>query len=623
MEVYVKGKRIRLNPTHSIGKGGEADVYDVGNNLALKVYKPPSHPDFQGCPEEKQAARFRIDEHQQKLPAFPKSLPSRVVTPQNLATSSNGGKIVGYTMEYLKGFEVLLRYAERRFRQAGISNETVIKIFRDLLKTVDQTHRAGVVIGDFNDLNILVRDAEAYLIDADSFQFDKFFCRLFTEKFVDPILCDPAAKRLMLNKPHNPDSDWYSYAVMLMQCLLFVDPYGGVYRPKDKAKRLPHPARPLHRITVFNPEVRYPKPATHYQVLPDDLLQHFYQVFEKDWRGQFPDKLLENLRWTSCTNCGVEHARGVCPNCAEAAPAIVKEVTTIRGQITATRFFQTPGLVLFATTENGLLRWIYYERGQFKREDGSMIVAGKLNPGMRFRICGNRSMVAQKSLVLTFKPSQDQPERLAVDSYRTLPVFDANERGRYWLNNGQLLRDGQFGPEYMGDVLSGQTLFWIGPQFGFGFYHAANLQVGFVFDARRRGLNDTVKLPKIPGQLIDATCYFCHDRVWFFVAAQEKGITVNRCLVLKADGSVIAQAQAEQGDDTWLGTLRGKCAAGKFLLAATDDGLVRVEPDCGQIVKTREFPDTEPFVDAGCHLFLGKDGIYVVSRREISMLKIR
>ena len=55
---------------------------------------------------------------------------------------------------------------------------------------------------------------------------------------------------------------------MLMQCLLFVGPYGGVYRPKDPAHRV-REARPVHRMTIFHPEVQYPKPAIPYGTLPE------------------------------------------------------------------------------------------------------------------------------------------------------------------------------------------------------------------------------------------------------------------------------------------------------------------------------------------------------------------
>ena len=125
-------------------------------------------------------------------------------------------------------------------------------------------HALGVVIGDFNDLNVLVKDEQAYLIDADSFQFGGFLCRVFPERFVDPLSCDPQERRPLLCKPFSTDSDWHAFAVMVMQTLLSVGPYGGVYRPKSTSARVPEYARPLRRITVFHPEVLYPKPAAPY-----------------------------------------------------------------------------------------------------------------------------------------------------------------------------------------------------------------------------------------------------------------------------------------------------------------------------------------------------------------------
>jgi hypothetical protein len=92
--------------------------------------------------------------------------------------------------------------------------------------------------------------------------------------------------------------------------------------------------------------------------------------------------------------------------------------------------------------------------------------------------------------------------------------------------------------------------------------------------------------------------------------------------VIQPDSAVIATAQAERGDGSWLGTLRGKCAAGSFLLVATDDGIVRVEPHQGQILLTKEFPDTEPFVDSSCHLFVNQEGLHVIGRQEIRLLKV-
>ena len=232
-EIYLRGKKIRLNPKKSIGKGGEADVFDIGNGLAVKIFKPPDHPDFFGDPEEKKFAAGRIKEHQQKLPQFPRNLPPGVITPQELAYDAAQRLIVGYAMKYVTGADPLIRYSERSFREKGVSNEKMLVILRNLCKLVPAVHQTQAVIGDFNDLNVLVRDEQIFLIDADSFQFGKFPCRTFTDRFVDPLLCDPRGRQLMLIKPHNFKSDWYAFTIMLMQSLLFVGPYGGVYRPKD------------------------------------------------------------------------------------------------------------------------------------------------------------------------------------------------------------------------------------------------------------------------------------------------------------------------------------------------------------------------------------------------------
>ena len=121
MHVFVNGKRLRLKPQQAIGKGGEADVFTIGNGQVLKLFKPPSHPDYTGQPHEQQQAEARLAEHQAKLPAFPGHVPSRVVRPEALVTDRSGRTILGYTMRFLHGATVLMRYAERSFRQAGVT----------------------------------------------------------------------------------------------------------------------------------------------------------------------------------------------------------------------------------------------------------------------------------------------------------------------------------------------------------------------------------------------------------------------------------------------------------------------------------------------------------------------
>ncbi|MEM9543879.1 MAG: hypothetical protein AAGA60_30900 [Cyanobacteria bacterium P01_E01_bin.42] len=621
MDIYIKGKRIYLKASQSIGKGGEADVYKLGLNRAVKVFKSPDHPDYQGLSQERQSARERLVEHQQKLRQFPTNLPPRVITPEALVTDKKGNSIKGYTMLLIDNAEVLLRYGERSFRSGAIANQTVLKIFQDLHQTLTQIHDADVIIGDFNDLNVLVKGTEAYLIDADSFQFNGFYCRVFTAKFVDPLLCDRTASSPIMQSYYNCDSDWYAFSVMLMQCLLFVSPYGGVYKPKKSSQRIPQAARSLKRITIFNPEVKYPKPATPYQVLSDDLLHHFYQVFEEDKRGEFPRSLLDRLHWQKCPSCGVEHARKSCPLCTnlQVIPSVSSIGTkTVRGTVIAELIFQTEGIIIAANSSGSSLQWLYWDNEEFKREDKTVVFTGKLDPHARFRLRGNTTLVGMQRQVITLSPDAT-PDRLAVDCCGMQAQFATNAIARYWLHNGQLLRDGQLGSEYIGNVLHNQTRFWVGSQFGFGFYRAGNLTVSFVFDARGQGINDRVEISLGSGQLLDADCAFSDRFCWFFWSMQERGRRIQRCALITSDGRVTARYE---GDEPWLQNLHGKCAVNHFLLCGTDAGIVRVEANGDRLFVAKEFPDTEPFIDANTRLFPGADGLYGVDRQAIYRLKM-
>lgn len=623
-EVYIGGRRYSLARLKALGKGGEAEIFEL-NGDALKIYKEPTHPDYDGSPHEQRGAVFRIATHQQKLRRFPK-MPKLVVAPKELATDQMGASIVGFTMDMVSGADLLVRFAEPGFHHAGLSNRTVTDVFTKMHGTIRDIHSAKVVIGDFNDLNIPVKQGIPYFIDADSFQFGPFLTAAYTAKFVDPLLCDRNAKSPMLVNPHNELSDWYAFEIMVMQSFLCVGPYGGIYRPKDPKKRIAHDARPMGRITIWNSDVKYPLPAAPLKTLPDDFLHHLQLVFEKDARGEFPVKLLEGLDWKKCPKCNVEYARHACPVCDPNAAALVKETTLVKGKITATRIFRRLGAtIVCAAYQGGALKWLYYENGGYQRESGSTILRESQNPHARFRIQGDATARAEGNWMTLIEPGK-AGEPVMVDTFLNLPAFDANQQHRYWLQGGRLLRNGQFGSEYIGDVLADQTFFWAGSKFGFGFYRAGRIVVGFVFDAKAPGIKDSVKLPPMKGQLIDSTCFFSSDLCWFLWSEQDKGVRMNNCVVIDSKGETLALESAPEGVDderSWLASLRSKCAVGRSLLAATEDGLVRLSFDQQKKIAVAEkFADTESFVSPGNNLFAGPEGLYVVSRQEITLMKL-
>ncbi len=627
MKVYLGSQPINLDPTNAIGQGGEANVYRHASGLALKVFKGPNDPEFAGNPEQQEAAREKLAEHQRKLLSFPKGLPANVILPQAMVRSSPNGSIVGYEMRLIEGSQPLLKYAQRSFREQGIDSNAVVRIFENLHGTVGGVHNAGVVLGDFNNLNVLVTGTvDSWIIDADSLQFGPYLCRMFTDRFVDPTLCDPKAKSPKLIKPHNANSDWYAFAVMLFESMLFVDPYGGIFKPTNPREMVPHGTRPLRRITVFDKRVRYPKPATPITVLPDDLLEQFHLIFEKDRRETFPIGILKNLRWTRCSTCHIEHARGTCPNCHAGVPVPTIVAARVNGKVTVTVIFKTSGVILCSSYQDKL-RFLCHEDGAYKRDtERTKIQSGRLDTKTRYRVQRELTHMAKGNQLVTINPSGSPSETTrTIDTFGILPMFDANGEKAVWMQGGVIMRDGELGPEYpetIGEALPGQTLLWTGSKFGFGFYRAGNLSVAFTFGLNSTGINDSITLPKISGKLTDSTCVFSEKQCWFFITTQENGKTKNHCFLISRGGEVLASASADAGTEPWLDSIRGKAAMSNFLFSATDDCIVRVEAVNGNIIKTRDYPDTEPFVDDSSQLHVSAKGIYVVDLHEIRLLQI-
>lgn len=627
MNAWLRGKKLRLDPARALGKGGEAEVFDIGGGRAAKVFKPPDHPDYAGQPDEQEAARRRIAEHQRKLRAFPAALPAQVVAPEELLFDAGGKDVLGYVMRLVPAAEPLARWGDPAFRRAGASQARAAAILRGLHATLRALHAAGVVVGDLNDLNLLVPAGdEAVLIDADSFQFGPWLSRVFTERFVDPLVCDPSAAAPVQVRPHSRESDWYAFAALVCQTLLCVGPHGGVHRPKDPARRCPQPQRALRRISVFHPEVQYPRPAMPPKVLPDELLHALVRIFERDVRGEPPAALLEGLEFRRCPRCAVEHAHASCPVCSPhaAAPAAM-----VGGEVRCSVIARTPGVFVAAAAEGGELRWLAHQDGRFLREDGGVAFEGQLDPLLRFGFAGRETLVgrlgelallpgpATGASAAAVAPVRQPPRRFAVDVRGTEPAFAACGPTLVVCAGGLLQRLTGLGVETIGEALASRTRLWGAARLGLGLYDAGSLCRAFLFAPSRRGVNDSLPLPPIRGQLAGAAAVLSDSHAWLRLTVQERGRRAHHLLCYDAAGALRGEARAPEGDEPWLDALPGACAAGEQLFAPTDAGLVRIDSACGV---SRRFPETAPFLDSACRLFVAKGGIAVVDRQEIRVL---
>ena len=152
MDIFVEGKKVRLSPKDILGTGGEAQVFKWGNKAVKIFHKPESGWDRNRLALWQMMHRIKLE----KLRKFPQNLPPNVISPLALAKCP-GGEVVGYVMPKVSNAEAVYMLSQKRFRQGGIDNAEVMEIFHDLGQSVEGLHTRNVIIGDFNDLNVLFK----------------------------------------------------------------------------------------------------------------------------------------------------------------------------------------------------------------------------------------------------------------------------------------------------------------------------------------------------------------------------------------------------------------------------------------------------------------------------------
>jgi len=632
MELFLEQKKVRVTDADLLGEGGEARVYRH-HDLALKVF-------------------HRVDAAKaQKLEKFPRGLPSAVVGPVGLLWNAKG-ELAGYAMPAVKGAEEFARLSQRRWREGAVSNTSVQQLFANLAGVLGDVHRAGVVVGDFNDGNVLFRGEQPFLIDADSMQFAGLPCSVGHERFLDPRLYGvdlAAAPRF------EPGSDWYAWSVLLFSSLLYVHPFGGIHKKHGTPLR-----RAEARVSVLRKDVAYPRHAVHFGVLPDEALAWFEAVFEKDERSPAPPQVL-GLKWSTCA-CGVSHARAVCPECQTLGPASVRQAIRSQGRCTARTVFRTTGRILAAAMRGGL-RYVYEEGGVVRREDGTPVAVHPesaertavhpesaertavhpesaertaVHPersrgmshlsateparaGTRFFIAGASTWIADATGAVTRTENGRAVERTSTGLRNTVPVFAASSSVAY-RTEADWLVDEVTGSR-IGQILEGQTWMWAGERLGFGFYRAGNFTAGFLTTPGRAGLRE-VKLPHLKGRLVEADAVFDEAHVLLSCVLEVDGRETTFLFLFAADGTLVADASGPRSERMFANA-HGRALLHGRVVAATDEGLLSLKVDGGRLVEGTLFADTEPFVSAGDELYPQPDGsLYAVGTREVLQLTL-
>lgn len=587
------GKSLTLSK--QIGEGGEARIFSVSGGLVAKVYKGPDDPSFAtGGSEEarnRDGAGRKLREIWDKLAAFPSGLPTSVVSPIELIAS--GGQNVGYLMQSVVSPHARMRDWMDRTVFKSLSIDTVREAFIQLAMTLPKLHDRGVIVGDFNDLNVLIPKTGPVLIDADSFQYGNFPCRTFQSRFVDPLICKQTGSSFTMTKPHTSNTDWYALLIMLYQVLRGIGPYDGIHKPKG-SKPVPHGLRPLQRITVHRPDVIVPKFATPADQIHPDLMHAFTQRIDKDERGPIQQSLLHLIG---------ERAGFVVPT----------SVTRAKGKVVAEELNGFPGTILHAQLSESKLCVVSHLQGSYYRNGEKMVCYGR-NTGLTQFRCTD-----QETIWIVGSAAQvDGGRQFVVDLFDNKPVLATCIRGMIY----------QFGSDIIQEPIDGSTRitlgtvpgtanFWHGSKFGLGFYRAGMLYRYFTFKTDGTPFDDRVAITRPLGQVVDEGCHF-GTQAWYWRIEQRRKIHY-LLWCIGQDGKTVCSLEAKEGDGSWLENIRGAAGAGNYLYAPTDDGMIRV----GLQLDQTEFPDTSAWVDGAVRIVgANGGGIVIWSGNKIFRLKM-
>ena len=205
--VYQGRTPIRL--TERIGDGGEGTVYKTNKNenVVAKIYsdkKLTSHK--QSKIEMIIAAGLSID---------------GVCFPTARLYNSKG-VFVGYLMPKAEGEKLgtsVFRGEKGMKRFFGSwKRSDLVTLAITILSTIKKIHDLGILIGDINGLNILVKSpTEVYFVDTDSFQINEYPCPVGTLDFTAPEIQGKDYKYFL----RSVGNENFAIAVLLFKLLMF------------------------------------------------------------------------------------------------------------------------------------------------------------------------------------------------------------------------------------------------------------------------------------------------------------------------------------------------------------------------------------------------------------------
>lgn len=625
MQVVIDGKPIRFDPSDILGRGGEATVMKLGR-LAVKVYHNPT------------PARAK------KLQDFiPRAalLPKEVGAPKTLVYDARGRKVVGFAMDLIpQGFAAVGNIRNKTWRDRhDITTQQIIRLFEGMHKTLCAVHDAKIVVGDFNDQNVLFSAERHAFIDADSFQFDNYPCLVATEAYLDPALygVDFSARPAF-----KPEHDWYSYAVMLFYALFMIHPYGGVHPVvRDRLKRA------SSHLYVFQPEVVYPKAKViNPDIVSDEVQQVFWEIFGKGRHMVFPFQKLEELEQilVKCKSCDTWYAgnRKNCPQCSEHNLVLVQlqKAAHIPGSISSDELLTTRGKIVFFRVIGDVLYCVAHEAGLavlYTKHAGQVGSRKELFAV----VSGARYEIFDKYLVVC--PDPNKTRLLLIDLDVSLvsvaftletqvytggeSVFGSSGDALYRIVSGRIyrttVRNGRLNDVPLCQATNNQT--WFGVSDGMSpwlimSWRLFDQYIWNVIDSQ--GVQHQVALADLDHgeRLIDQYTLFSETSLVLVRLTQNQGREHVRWDHIDTSGNIAVSHRADLRDVPQFGNIAGAFYSAGTIRHATDDGLLKENVGSRQ---TALLDSTKNLVDGNDSLTMMGGSLLVVKQDRVLQLTIR
>lgn len=651
MKVKIGSDLVDLKQKDVLGSGGEGTVSRLPDaQHVVKIYHAPdtNRVDAKGKKVSMRDQVALAERRARKIEAFLRhgfGWPSNVLAPLAEARDPSTNQIIGFVMRAAKGGDEIYHLGNRDFRkQQSLTLRDSLKVGVDARRTLDAITKLGVTVGDLNDLGIKFDDqGRTTWLDVDSFQVPGFPCVVAMEAFLDPQL---------YNKPFDDgkayfsaDSDNYALAVILFKTIFMVHPYAGNH---PKLKNLFE--RALAKVDVFSPGVIYPRWANPPEVVSDELLHAFHEIFVKGGRLPIAADLLQRqlVGLRDCPKCGMAFSatRARCPACDETVIAVplpgAKPTDTVKvvDDVEFTEWFKTGGeIVYFQALGSHEYAWITFEPTGvelYRWRSGRLLkkvhVHDQKARGFTFGVTRSLLVVGKGEEIAIFATDTDKVRelrRLKTGTFNGRPVFATSVDGVYRMlgiqvflsKEDDLLKDRLMETQAL-SAAEDQTWLQVSPN---GIIAA---MMRFFNETRwflrsKKGHFPLAVTSAQPGaRLVSASLRF----------DDERGVVLVLRRLIHADGSEHAYLDVLSGLDGTLvrayeedlnrsdnlRDIHGRALMGQSVFHPTDRGLV-LEIDK---TKIKEFPATASFVDARSKVVPHADGVLVIGEKTIGHLRV-